>query len=111
MKYNENGDHMKKYLKGITLLVLVGFMALYFAYSNGYYELRQSEKVSLTNEMIEQFEKDIIDGKDVSLNDYITEENYSNKTNNTALKVSEKLESIIDHGIKFIFKKIGNVVE
>lgn len=72
----------------------------------------QGEKVNLTNQMIEQFEKDIQAGLDVSLESYLQEEkDYSSKTSKTSLNISEKLENTVDSVIKFIFKKIGEIVE
>ena len=103
---------LKKVSKVFLFLLILGFLALFFAYSNGYYERMQGEKVNLTNQMIEQFEKDIQAGLDVSLESYLQEEkDYSSKTSKTSLNISEKLENTVDSVIKFIFKKIGEMVE
>ncbi len=102
----------KKAFKGGVLLLIVVFLGLYYAYSNGYYEKRQNDKILLTNEKIEQFEQDIKDGKDISLEDYEEEEeDYSTRTSKFSLNLSSKAEHIVDSAIKFIFKKLGNVVE
>lgn len=101
-----------KFLKVSVLLIIILFLGLYFSYSNGYYELKQSNKVSLTNEKIEQFELDILNGVDVSLEDYINEkEDYSSKVSDVALNITSKATNIIDSGIKYIFRKIGSIVE
>ena len=103
---------LKKVSKVFLFLLILGFLALFFAYSNGYYERMQGEKVNLTNQMIEQFEKDIQDGLDVSLESYLQDKkDYSSKTSKTSLNISEKLENTLDSVIKFIFKKIGEIVE
>ena len=103
---------LKKVSKVFLFLLILAFLALFFAYSNGYYERIQGEKVNLTNQMIEQFEKDIQAGLDVSLESYLQEEkDYSSKTSKTSLNISEKLENTVDSVIKFIFKKIGEMVE
>lgn len=103
---------LKKVSKVFLFLLILAFLALFFAYSNGYYERMQGEKVNLTNQMIEQFEKDIQAGLDVSLESYLQEEkDYSSKTSKTSLNISEKLENTVDSVIKFIFKKIGEIVE
>ncbi len=103
---------LKKVSKVFLFLLILAFLALFFAYSNGYYERMQGEKVNLTNQMIEQFEKDIQAGLDVSLESYLQEEkDYSSKTSKTSLNISEKLENTVDSVIKFIFKKIGEMVE
>ena len=103
---------LKKVSKVFLFLLILTFLALFFAYSNGYYERMQGEKVNLTNQMIEQFEQDIQAGLDVSLESYLQEEkDYSSKTSKTSLNISEKLENKVDSVIKFIFKKIGEMVE
>ena len=103
---------LKKVSKVFLFLLILAFLALFFAYSNGYYERMQGEKVNLTNQMIEQFEKDIQAGLDVSLESYLQDKkDYSSKTSKTSLNISEKLENTVDSVIKFIFKKIGEMVE
>ena len=103
---------MKKIVKLIPLLILILFLGLYFSYQNGYYERIISEKITMTNVNIEKFEQDIKDGKDVTIEDYLEEKkDYSTKIGNTSLKIGEKIEKIINSGIKFLFKKISSVVE
>ena len=103
---------MKKIFKFIPIIIIIIFLCLYFSYQNGYYERIIRDKITLTNVRIEEFEQDIKDGKDVTIEDYLDEEiDYSTKMGNASLKVGEKLENIINEGIKYIFKKISNVVE
>ena len=103
---------MKKSLKYIPILLIISFFGLYIAYQNGYYEKITRDKINLTNQRIEQFEQDIKDGVDVTIDDYLDEEkDYTTKTSKASLKISSKLENIIDSGIKFIFRKISSIVE
>lgn len=103
---------MKKVIKNIPIFIFILLIGLYFSYQNGYYDKYMRDKINLTNQNIEQFEKDIKDGKDITIEDYLQEEkSYATKTSNMSLKVSNKLEKIINQGIKFIFRKISNVVE
>ena len=103
---------MKKILKSIPFIVILLFLALYFAYQNGYYERILRDKTTITNIQIEQFEQDIKDGKDVSIEDYLEEKkDYSTKLGKTSLKVGDNLQKIINSGVKFIFKKISSIVE
>ena len=103
---------MKKKLKFIPILLILIFLALFYAYQNGYYEKYTREKIILTNKNIEQFEEDIINGKDVSINDYLEEEkSYETKMGSVSLKISNKLENVINKGIKLTFKKISKIVE
>jgi len=101
-----------KIFKYLLILLIIAFLGLYFAYSNGYSEKIIGDKVVLTNEMIEEFENDILEGNDISLENYLTNnKDLSTKTSNFSLKISSKLENIVDNSIKFIFRKLSNMVE
>jgi len=103
---------MKKFIKNIPLIILIMLLGLYFSYQNGYYDKYMRDKINLTNQNIEKFENDIKEGRDVTIEDYLKEEkSYTTKTGNISLKVSNKLENIINKGMRFIFKKISSVVE
>ena len=106
---------MEKLKKGITylpIIIIILFIGLYFVYQNGYYEQITRNKIILTNEQIEKFEQDVIDGKDVTIESYVdNSKSYSTKIGNISLKVSNKVENILNKGIKYIFKKISSVLE
>lgn len=101
-----------KIFKLLIIILILGFLGLYFAYSNGYQESLRKNKVNLTNEKIEKFESDVLNNNDILLENYFeSEKDYSTKTSKVSLKVSSKIENIIDSGIKFIFRKLGNMIE
>ena len=103
---------MKRVIKLIPILLIVLFLALFYSYQNGYYEKYTRDKINLTNQKIEEFENDILEGKDITLSDYIEDEKkYETKTGSVSLKVSNKVENIISKGIKFVFRKISAMVE
>ena len=103
---------MKKKLKYIPILLIIMFLALFYAYQNGYYEKYTRDRINLTNKNIEQFEQDILEGKDVSINDYLEEEkSYETKTGSASLRISSKVENTINKGIKYLFRKISSLVE
>lgn len=103
---------MKKIIKHIPLIIIILMIGLYFSYQNGYYDKYMREKINLTNQNIEKFEQDIKDFKDVTINDYLEEDkSYATKTSNMSLKVSDKLENVINESIKFLFRKISSFVE
>ena len=105
-------EKIKKSLGFIPIIILFMFVGLYFIYQNGYYDKLTRDKILLTNEQIERFEQDVIDGKDVTLEDYVEEKkDYTTKISKASLKISDKIDNLIDKGIKFIFKKISDVVE
>ena len=95
---------MKKknnWFKRILIILILLFISLYISSVSGYYEAKISDKVALTDKEIRQFEQDVIDGKEVYLNNYIVKENknYSNKFTEAGEKVSEAIEKIITEGI------------
>ncbi len=100
-----------KIFKGVIILLIIVFLGLFLVYKNGYYENSLNNKVILTNEEIEQFESDLKKGE-LSLDSYHKMEiDYTTNTSKMSLKISNKIENIINSSIKFIFKKIGNLVE
>ena len=101
-----------KIIKLFIILLIISFLALFFIYQNGYYENITRNKILLTNEKIEEFEQDIKEAKDISLENYLEKEkDYSTNISKATLNISNKLENILDKGIKFIFKKISKVIE
>ena len=103
---------LKQILGIVSIIVIIIFLGLYFAYQNGYYEKITRDKIMLTNKQIEKFEEDIINGKDVTIDDYVEEtKDYSTKTSKMSLSLSGKIENVFDKGIKYLFRKIAKVVE
>lgn len=82
---------------GISFLA---FLGLYIASVSGYYESKVGEKVALTDEAIKQFEQDIIDGKVVDINTYVTDEtrDYSNGFTEAGEKVATIVEKVFTEG-------------
>ena len=102
---------MNKAIK-FTFLGLLGiFLLLFVSYENGYYERINGEKALMTEEMIMKYEEDLANGIDVTKEDYSIKKNdYANLYTRTSLKVSNKVEDTIDSVIKFIFKKLNDMV-
>lgn len=105
-------EKVKKGIGYIPIILIIIFIGLYFVYQNGYYDKMTRDKIMLTNEQIEKFEQDVMDGKDVSLEKYMdNSKSYSTKVGNISLKVSNKIENTINKFVKFVFRKISRVVE
>ncbi len=100
-------------IKVIFLILLFTFLVLLFAESNGYYETKTTKAKILTEEQIKEFEKDIQEGKNVDITEYVmdTKMNYSSDLSNNIYKMSLKLEKTIDNTIKYIFKKTADAIE
>lgn len=103
---------MKKRIIRISIIVVIlSYLVLYFAYTNGYYEKLNAEKRNLTEEMIKKYEEDLKNGLDVSKIDYTVKmEDFSNVYTKVSIKLSKKIENLVDGGIKYIFKKLSSFV-
>lgn len=104
---------MNKIAKLFLLLICFSFVVSYIIYETGYYEYKLQNRTVLTKEQMEQFEKDVEEGKDVTLNDYLveTEVDYSNKLTDTTVKISSKVNSYFKKGIELVFKQVNRLVQ
>lgn len=100
-----------KFFWFILISLFVVYMGLYIANSTGYYESKLNDRVKLTNEAIQKFEKDVAQGKDVTIDDYLTKEtkDYSNKASKIGLSFSKKVESFMTTGLSKFLKVIGKL--
>ena len=95
------------FLRLITISFIV-FLGLYIASISGYYESTVGNKVALTDKAIKEFENDVLNGKTVDINTYITKDDkdYSNAFTDLGDKFSESLGSILTDGIGGIWDAI-----
>lgn len=100
-------------------VILIIFLALFTFYSllliaqkEGYYKSRNEKAKILTQEQIEEFEKDVSLGRSVDIRKYVLYEDkdYSNNLSDDIYSVSLKLESVFDTIIKFIFNGVSKTV-
>lgn len=94
---------MKKkinWFKKFLTISFIIFMGLYISSISGFYEAKLSNKVALTDEAIKEFENDVIEGKTIDVNTYITNKNvdYSNKFTEFGEKLSEAVTKILTEG-------------
>ncbi len=103
----------KKFFKFCCFLLLFIFICSYFIEISGYYEYNLANKKNLTNWQIQQFEKDIKEGKSIDLNRYLkdTQNDYSNKltrtTSETSLRLNEYLKQIIGNTFSVMKRLFG----
>ena len=91
--------------------MILGYIALYFSYQNGYYEIKNNEKKILTEEMIKEYEEDLKNGVDVTNKEYtVVRKDYSNTYTKNLLKVFKKIEKELDKIIKYFFNKFGSTI-
>ena len=100
-------------------VILIIFLALFTFYSllliaqkEGYYKSRNEKAKILTQEQIEEFEKDVSLGRSVDIRKDVLYEDkdYSNNLSDDIYSVSLKLESVFDTTIKFIFNGVSKTV-
>jgi YbbR domain-containing protein len=91
---------MKTFYIIISLLFAV-FITLYISQATGYYNYEQYKKTELTKDKIEQFERDVADGKNVDIKDYLenVKVDYSNTASNTGLKISNTITKYVKSGV------------
>ncbi len=104
---------LNKLGKNLILILFLIYTVLYVSQATGHYEYEQKRKVALTNEKIEQFEKDVKNGKKIKIEDYMDNSviNYQNKTSELGLNLSEKIGKYISVGVKSFFKQLNKLVE
>lgn len=95
---------VSKLFKFMVFIVVVVFFCTYFMEKTGYYEYKlQNKKILTENEML-RFENDVKEGKDVTLEDYLSNTNvdYSNSltktTSNISIKLNKYLKNILVNG-------------
>ena len=107
-----NLNLLAKIFKITMLVCFITFMALYVTNKMGYNEYRNSQKTILTNEKIKQFEADVAEGKNVTLEDYLPKEiNYQNKLSRVGLKVSDTTSLLIKSAVQKSFKILSKLGE
>ena len=99
----------KKILIGIFLILFVSFLVILTASSTGYYEYQNSQKVMFTEEKIKEFEKDVSEGKDINVKDYITDtsKDYSNRIT----KIGDGISDFLYGTVNLVIKKGFNAIE
>ena len=103
----------KSITKLILLITLIIFVSSYIISESGYYEYTMQQRTTITNEKIKEFELDIKNNENIDLKEYLSKDeiDYSNKITNLVYSISENSNKIAKKAIKYIFKKIGSLVE
>lgn len=102
------------YFLRILLISFIVFLGLYIAISNGYYEKTLSNQVMITNENIDEFEKDIKSGKPIDMKKYqnIDDHDYGNVFSNSGKYLGNKIDYLVHDGVKdvsnILIKLFGN---
>lgn len=103
----------KKICKSVFICLFLSFVVSYVIEKTGYYEYNLQNKMIMTNEAMERFEKDVKEGKDVRREDYLvsTEKDYNSTLTKGTNKVSMKVNTLLKKGIEGMFRVLGSFVE
>lgn len=103
----------EKIFKIIFICMFITFVIAYVIEKSGYVEYNLRNKTVLTNEAMKQFEKDVSEGLDVSIEDYVVNTNtdYTTRLTRGTNKVSNKVNSILKKSIEGVFKVLGKFVD
>ena len=101
----------KNYFLIIMIFLFIIFLILYISGEAGYNEYKVHTKTILTEEAIKEFEKDISEGKNVKLENYIKTEkiDYSNMISDTGYNVGILIEKFMNKGIKKTVKILSSL--
>lgn len=102
----------KKIFNGLIWFLFLSFLVLYFAQANGYYEDLNNKKSSLTEEKIKQFEKDVKNGKEIKVENYVVDikKDYDNKISSFGLFTSKGLAQVFKWTMNKVFGEIDKMV-
>lgn len=91
---------------GILFLI---FICILSASTSGYYEYTNSKKTEFTESKIKEFEKDIENGKNININNYIKNNNkdYSNKIT----RLGDSISDFIFNSVNFVLKGSFKLIE
>ena len=103
---------MKKFVLILLSILFVIYLIIYFSSKTNYYEYSNYKKVSITNEKIEEFEKDINEGKNVNIKDYIKDESkdYSNNITKAGEFIGNNILNISGEVVKISYNFISKVI-
>ena len=85
------------------------FICIFSSSTSGYYEYSNNKKSIYTEKKIKEFEKDIAEGKNVNIKDYVSDnsKDYSNKIT----RLGDGLSEIVYKSANFVLKIGFKVIE
>ena len=113
MKENNKKKIINKLASWIMIILFITFLTLYISQATGYYEYELARKTAFTKEQIEQFEKDVKDGKEIDINSYLenTNKNYQTNLSKFTLNISEGISKYTKLGIEKVLSQISKWIE
>lgn len=104
---------LTKISKKIFIFLLISFTAIYLSEATGYYEVANYKKRVMTEENIKKFEKDVKEGKNIDLKNYIKDDkkSYESKVSKFGNAMSNEIEKYVVGGLNNTFKFLNNIME
>lgn len=102
-----------KLINFVGIFLFFSFVVIYLLELTGYYEYQNHKRTVLTEEQIKKFEKDVANGKEIDINEYliINETKYNNSLSNLTTKLSTGISNIVQSGVESTFKVLSKLVE
>ena len=103
---------MKKLFYFIIAFLFIIFLCIFSASSSGYYEYSNNKKTVFTEEKIKEFEKDVAEGKNINIKDYMetSSKDYSNKVSRLGDNMSDFINNSVNYVLKGSFKVIEKMI-
>lgn len=99
---------MKVFYIILSILFII-FLIIFISTNSGYYEYKNNQKTIFTEEKIKEFERDIKEGKNIKINNYLKDnsKNYSNRLTD----IGDGISDLINDSVNFILKGGFKIIE
>ena len=106
----EEENKKDKFMVILTILFII-FIIIYVTKETGYYEYKVHNKTILTEEAVKRFEKDVEDGKNVTINEYLENDyiDYSNNLSDLGYNIGRITETVMNKGIKQTLRTLSKL--
>ncbi len=101
----------KNIIRFSFLAIFFFFLCLYLYQASNYYEYLNYKRTKINYEKINEFEKDIKEGKNIKEKDYIDEEKtYSNTIYKLGISTSNLIEKSFNKVMRYLFSEASDAV-
>lgn len=90
----------------ILFVLFVIFLCLYAISVSGYVEVENKNRTLYTEEQIQRFESDVMNGKEIDINEYIDNSvvDYSNTVSDAGEELSLMIDELFDMSFEYLEK-------
>lgn len=100
---------MKKAFYIVMFVLFIVFICIFSASTSSYYEFSNNKRASFTEEKIKEFEKDVSEGKNVNIKDYM--EDYSKDYSNKVTRMGDSVSRFVYNSTNFVLKNGFKIIE